>query len=781
MEDIMKKFFQKFLALFVGLLLTAGVSWSAELDGSSTLEGGIVMEERSAPSGNPDTNRGWLYLKDNSSTSALYFEDDGGTVVQLGTGATTAYDDIGDPDADSSITFDNDEINAWTFADINEDMFTVQGLGAFGDVSIVKIEQKTGNATDGTVLEVVSADANVDPLVVSASGVANAFVVGQAANVTIAGVATGTDALTLTKGDITQTDGDLTLTTGDIVATAGSLTLTHADTGDLSVGDDADIGGDLDVTGNLAVTGTSTLTGTFYTSAVAPSTGNLTVNASGSGTISVGNSSTGAVTITGGGVNIGDGATDTLTITGIIDNDVTLDDGATDSPKMIFKDSDDEQTDIYQDQSSDDLNVECHDAADSLAVTVGNISVGTPNASTITINGGDFFVADDAEITGTLAVETDLDVNGTANISGSTTLAGIVLANAATIDGATANVIEWNENSEEIKWTFGTDEFSIVSTTDVVELSLFDNAPDVKLTHAADGANDDFYIQQTGAQDASLFIQSAGTGADALALTASAGGLDLVATAGDIDAGTQATYDINLVATGGKVNVTASEAVADQLKVDAQGAHAGDVINFETTNGGILLNADGANGNIDINGNTTVEVISAGTVSIDSADWDISTTGVAINMASIGFDSGAVLYQDIVEISNAEILLLRANKKELVAAPGADVIVEVVSVVLILDQGTEVFTESADNLVVEYATSGDDITATIEMTGFIDQAADTVMAVQPTNPLAANAASDMLNNAVQLFNTGDGEFAGNATADSTMTVYITYRLLTAGL
>ncbi|MCK4826830.1 hypothetical protein KA005_64440, partial [bacterium] len=118
----MKGFFHKFLVLFVSLLLMTGVCWSAELEGSSTLEGGIVIEERAAPSGNPDTNRGWLYLKDNSATSALYFEDDGGTVVQLGTGASTAYDDIGNPDADSSITFDNDEINAWTFADINEDM-----------------------------------------------------------------------------------------------------------------------------------------------------------------------------------------------------------------------------------------------------------------------------------------------------------------------------------------------------------------------------------------------------------------------------------------------------------------------------------------------------------------------------------------------------------------------------------------------------------------------------------------------------------------------------------
>ena len=53
------------------------------------------------------------------------------------------------------------------------------------------------------------------------------------------------------------------------------------------------------------------------------------------------------------------------------------------------------------------------------------------------------------------------------------------------------------------------------------------------LTHAADGAGDDFTISQTGAQDASLLLTSAGTGADAIGLTASAGGVSITAAATD--------------------------------------------------------------------------------------------------------------------------------------------------------------------------------------------------------------------------------------------------------
>ena len=170
----------------------------------------IVLPEIAAPSGNPDSNTGWLYVKDNSGTSALYFEDDGGTVTQIAT-TPTALDDIGDPDAAGIIactTF----AQTFTSTKTDGDMFNIQGLGNFGDVSVLRIESKTGNPTDGTVLEVVSHDANVDPLVVSALSKASAFIVGQngncsmSDNLTVGGTlaVTGTSAFT---GAITATGG----------------------------------------------------------------------------------------------------------------------------------------------------------------------------------------------------------------------------------------------------------------------------------------------------------------------------------------------------------------------------------------------------------------------------------------------------------------------------------------------------------------------------------------------------------------------------------------------
>jgi len=446
--------------------------------------------------------------------------------------------------------------------------------------------------------------------------------------------------------------------------------------------------------------------------------------------------------------------------------DIDLDDGVTASPSLIFTDATNE-TATFSKADAGVLGLTT-DATDGLNVLTGNLWVGNGSAGTAAMDGEDAYIEGELEVDGAVELDGAVSIDGTLSVD-----EVITLTNGLTLDNETNNTFEWNENSEEIKWTFGTTTLELNSTSGIVELSIFDDLADVILSHSADGAADDFYISQTGAQDASLFIQSAGTGADAIGITASAGGIDITSAA---------TFDIDVTATGGTVKVIASEAAADQFKVDAQGAIAGDAINLETTDGGIMLNADGAdNGDIEVNAADDLAIVSAGTTSIDSADWDISATGAATLMASVGFDSATVIHRDIVELSNADIKALRATPKVLVAAPGADKFIELVSLTLVLDYGSEVLTESTDDLVVEYGTSDDDVTAAIEMTGFIDQAADTIMIVGVSNPLAANAAADMLNNTIELFNTGDGEFGGNATADTTMTIHVAYRVHTAGL
>lgn len=173
----------------------------------------ITLPQISAPSGNPTNNTGWLYVKDKAGATALYFENDAGSVSEIAVTAT-AFDDIGDPDAAGTIAFTT-YAQTITSTKTDGDMLNIQGLGAFGDVSVMRVEQKTGNPTDGTVLEVVAADANVDPLVVSSSAQANALVVGQGAgNVAIAAGATVGGTLEVTGA---QTLNGLTTCTAGAV------------------------------------------------------------------------------------------------------------------------------------------------------------------------------------------------------------------------------------------------------------------------------------------------------------------------------------------------------------------------------------------------------------------------------------------------------------------------------------------------------------------------------------------------------------------------------------
>src|SRR4030042_1187559 len=81
----------------------------------------------------------------------------------------SAWDDLTSPDANKTHAFTT-YTSIFTGTSTAADQWNFQGLGAFGDVSIMRIEQKTGNPTNGTVLEVISADADADPLLITAAG-----------------------------------------------------------------------------------------------------------------------------------------------------------------------------------------------------------------------------------------------------------------------------------------------------------------------------------------------------------------------------------------------------------------------------------------------------------------------------------------------------------------------------------------------------------------------------------------------------------------------------------
>lgn len=313
--------------------------------------------EIAAPSGNPVTNKGWLYVKDNTGVSDLYFEDDAGTVTDLTSAGAPAFSAITDPAADTTLSWSTDKELIMTSANIAADPFTFRDTGAIGNISILKVQQLTGNPTDGTVLEVTASEDIVDGVEISNTKAdlasdtallrldytddsdANGFYIiarddlGVTADTVfslsndgaIAGGAAGDNYTMTSDGALTlKCDSAATAMTiaPDAVTTLGiditDTTLTNA----ISVGDNAILGTtglinytnfDVDASGNIvslgnltAVDGTFSgnvnVTGTIKMDAVVAATAatTITVDGTGVGGVTVGGTSTGTVTLGGG-------------------------------------------------------------------------------------------------------------------------------------------------------------------------------------------------------------------------------------------------------------------------------------------------------------------------------------------------------------------------------------------------------------------------------------------------------------------------------------------------
>lgn len=132
-----------------------------------------------------------------------------------------------------------------------------------------------------------------------------------------------------------------------------------------------------------------------------------------------------------------------------------------------------------------------------------------------------------------------------------------------------------------------------------------------------------------------------------------------------------------------------------------------------------------------------------------------------------------------VTLTNAEIKALETTQKELVAAPGATKMLQFVGGVARLIAGTEVLAEDAggSDLQIKYTDdSGVGVSEVILATGFLDQATNAQSSIVPLKDAIVADEAGALNQALVLDNVG-GAIVGNSSADATMEIYLTYRVL----
>ncbi len=161
---------------------------------------------------------------------------------------------------------------------------------------------------------------------------------------------------------------------------------------------------------------------------------------------------------------------------------------------------------------------------------------------------------------------------------------------------------------------------------------------------------------------------------------------------------------------------------------------------------------------------------------------DVTCTNAGVVTIANDAVSSAKLAEDTIQtatvtISTAELLALATTPKTLVAAPGADKVIEFLGATLVLNYNSIAYTESSDNMVVKFEdASGVAVSDVIEMTGFIDQTADTLtFAVPVKDPIVA--ATGCVNKALVMDNNNANFAAGNSPVD----VHVAYKVITAGL
>jgi len=225
----------------------------------------------------------------------------------------------------------------------------------------------------------------------------------------------------------------LLLDNNDVTGNPDTLSIDNAGTGDAIAVNSA--GGGLDFDGTVATIAANgdvsmndltavdgTFSGNLYIPALVSAAAgnvNLTIDAAGTGTIAIGNTSTGRIYTTNAAVDIGDAASDTLTITSSVDADLVFDDQVTDSPKATFTAATNNSGSVHQDNTTDDLILapSTANAADGVRVLTGNLMVGN-GVPGVALNGEDAYIEGTLEVDGATQMDGALVVNSTVQTTG---------------------------------------------------------------------------------------------------------------------------------------------------------------------------------------------------------------------------------------------------------------------------------------------------------------------------------------------------------------------------
>lgn len=267
----------------------------------------------------------------------------------------------------------------------------------------------------------------------------------------------------------------------------------------------------------------------------------------------------------------------------------------------------------------------------------GTITLGN-GTGTVAVNSSAWDISSAGALSGfsTFTLTGDITLANGQAVQSSTTTAETMSLQGYDVDNTTYRDVFLITNGNTIAGLLGTgnETFAINSTTwDVSTLGAFTGIADITgtageamtVTVASNGAADDLTLSVTGATDSSVIVQSAGTGADAVKLNATAGGVDV---------DSAAAFDTNIA--GGQVALVSKDDAASAISLTANIGTSETIVvtNTQGTAEGAITLVSTAGG-IDIDGAATKDAnIAAGQVALVSKDDAASAISLTANIGT---------------------------------------------------------------------------------------------------------------------------------------------------
>ena len=339
--------FKKLSVLITALILCAGTAFAGFQDRFSKIE---LMPhptnyERfpaiSAPSSNPSDGYGWLYVKENSGTTNIYFEDDGGTVTNLMDSAATATGLALAADGDAG-DYDIKSIATLEFYDAN---LIIDGSsdGVLSITSDGTFEIDSADWDISTTGTITNASMSADQISAAALTIGDYYLsigadpadagdirLDNDVNIAFEAAPAGTDivALSVDSSEVVQIaeSGASGVTITPALTCSSSISATTGTFSGAISATDGTFSGDVSVTGTIkqdalvASTASTTITldgtGAGGVTIGGTSTGAITLGANGSGATAVTLPATVDMTLSGGTLSVTDTASsDMVTFT----------------------------------------------------------------------------------------------------------------------------------------------------------------------------------------------------------------------------------------------------------------------------------------------------------------------------------------------------------------------------------------------------------------------------------------------------------------------------------